>query len=116
MRLGRKQPQPDEEGYFETGLDAADVSGDEMQRVTIRGIEALVTRVGDRLYAFSDVCPHAAADLGEGRVFQGQVKCPDHGYTFDVRTGRASWPPGEGCHLTRYDVKVEAGQVKLRVE
>ena len=114
MRWFRQKTEADEEGFYPTRLPAAAVAEGTMHSVTVAGKAAIVTRVEGRLYAFSHVCPHAAADLREGPLRRGQIKCADHGYTFDVRSGRAVWPPGEGCHLTRYAVKEADGMVKLQ--
>jgi nitrite reductase/ring-hydroxylating ferredoxin subunit len=117
MTFGRRhKAKPNEDGFFETALSAAKVTAGEMKVVRVAGRKVLVTRVGGRLYAFSDVCPHAAADLGKGRLFDGQIKCPDHGYTFDIRTGRATWPADEGCRLIRFTAHEEAGIVWIRLE
>lgn len=109
------RPQPDSAGFYPTGITAAAVGENEMHLAPVAGKKVLITRSGGDLVAFSNVCPHAAADLSQGRLARGQIKCPDHGYTFDVRTGRATWPPGEGCHLIRYPLKVEQDEIMVRV-
>ena len=116
MFFRKKEAAPDEEGFYDTNLPASKVTAEAAQVVRVAGTRALVTRVRGRLHAFSAVCPHAAADLGDGRFFDGQVKCPDHGYTFDIRTGRATWPEGEGCRLIRFTAREEAGTVRIRLE
>lgn len=110
----RKKPRPDADGYYPTGIDAAAVTAGTMHTAEVGSKTAVITRVRGELLAFSNVCPHAAADLSEGRLFDGQVKCPDHGYTFDMRTGRATWPEGEGCHLSRFEVREKEGMVQVR--
>lgn len=110
----RKKPRPDADGYYPTGIDAAAVTAGTLHTAEVAGKTAVITRAQGELVAFSNVCPHAAADLSKGRLFDGQIKCPDHGYTFDVRTGRATWPVGEGCHLTRFEAREKEGLVQIR--
>jgi hypothetical protein len=31
-----------------------------------------------------------------------------------VRSGRATWPEGEGCRLLRFEVRIEGQQIMLR--
>jgi len=60
--------------------------------------EYRVAEVAGELVAFSTVCPHMLGPLGDVPVIDGQVRCPWHGYCFDVRTGSAL---GRRLHLRR---------------
>jgi 3-phenylpropionate/trans-cinnamate dioxygenase ferredoxin component len=114
MPLFRRKDGPDSEGFYPTGIAPEDLGESEMVTILIGRDYAIVTRAGGELAAFSNICPHAAADLRKGRLARGQIKCHEHGYTFDVRSGRATWPEGEGCRLMRFEVRVVAGRVRLR--
>lgn len=83
--------------------------------VTVAHRRLIITRFQGRLYAFSTLCPHAAADLSQGQLYRGRIDCPDHGYRFDIRTGRALWPPDEVCRLTHFEVKESAGHILVRL-
>jgi nitrite reductase/ring-hydroxylating ferredoxin subunit len=53
-----------------------------------RGLLVALVRLDDgSIVAFENVCPHKAGPLGEGRIRDGIVACPWHGFRFDVRTG-----------------------------
>jgi nitrite reductase (NADH) small subunit/3-phenylpropionate/trans-cinnamate dioxygenase ferredoxin subunit len=53
-----------------------------------RGLLVALARLDDdSIVAFENVCPHKAGPLGEGRIRDGAVACPWHGFRFDVRTG-----------------------------
>lgn len=110
-----RQPQADAEGFYATGIDPDTVQEDEMRVADVGGKKVIVTRSNGDLVAFSSVCPHAAADLSQGHLARGRVKCPDHSYTFDVLSGRAIWPEGEGCRLSRYAVKVKGEELLIKV-
>ena len=43
------------------------------------------------------VCPHLGGPLNQVRVENGCIRCPWHGYRFDVRTGRST--DGRGLRL-----------------
>jgi nitrite reductase/ring-hydroxylating ferredoxin subunit len=53
-----------------------------------------VCRVGDEVFVLEDTCPHAGGSLGDGELQGGTLVCPDHGWPFDVRTGRCTLSPG----------------------
>ena len=114
MRWFRSNAQPDEDGFYPSAVAADEVEAGTVHAVHIGDEKVIVTRSDGQLVAFASTCPHAAADLSGGRLTRGQIKCPDHGYTFDVQSGRCVWPPDEGCRLMRYTVKVEEGKVKIR--
>lgn len=114
MPLFRKKNVAGSDGFYPTELNPQDVGEDAMVVAQVGGETALVTRTRGELVAFSNVCPHAAADLRKGRLARGQIKCHEHGYTFDVRSGSATWPEGEGCRLLRFDLKVQDGLIRLR--
>jgi nitrite reductase/ring-hydroxylating ferredoxin subunit len=115
MSLLKRKAAPDIRGFF-TVAPADAIRPEEMTVVTLNGRRLILTRWQGQVYAFSSVCPHAAADLAQGTVFKGQVQCPDHGYCFDIRSGRPTWPEDEVCHLKRYMVKEEDGLVKVKLE
>lgn len=90
--------------------------------VEVDGREIGVFNVDGRYYALRNVCPHQLAPLCEGQLVgemtapavgeyelrrQGEViRCPWHGWKFDLATGESVFNP----HLrtSSYDVEVEA--------
>ena len=51
-----------------------------------------LARVGDDVYALSNVCRHAFAPLAEGYVDEHHLVCPWHGWRYDVRDGTTDHP------------------------
>jgi nitrite reductase/ring-hydroxylating ferredoxin subunit len=80
------------------------------RRVELQGRTIGLYRVGDRVCALDDVCPHAGYSLSEGELTGTRIVCPAHGWEFDVVTGLA---PGEIEEepLERFAVRIEDGQV-----
>jgi 3-phenylpropionate/trans-cinnamate dioxygenase ferredoxin subunit len=66
-----------------------------LKRVEANGVALCVVRVGDRVHAICDDCPHAEASLSEGEFFadEMEVECPLHGSAFNLDTGEPSTPP-----------------------
>jgi nitrite reductase/ring-hydroxylating ferredoxin subunit len=52
---------------------------------------------GGELVAHSTICPHWLGPLDEGAPENGVLRCPWHGYLFDLRTGASA--DGRGCRL-----------------
>lgn len=89
-------------------------------------IPVLVLRKGDgELRALRDTCPHRAATLSKGVLQPAMiaaapggyeigdslvVKCPWHGYEFDVESGRCLGAP-DGTRVRTFKVWVENGIV-----
>jgi len=60
--------------------------------VSLSGERVAIFRYDDRISAVSNVCQHQNGPLGEGRVIDGCITCPWHGYQYLPDTG-ASPPP-----------------------
>jgi 3-phenylpropionate/trans-cinnamate dioxygenase ferredoxin subunit len=95
------------------------------RRVDVEGRGVVVFNVGGRLFALRDVCPHRGARLSDGTVLEGLltasepgcyayddarklVKCPWHGWEFELETGR-SWVEPDRTRVRPYSVAVEPG-------
>ncbi len=115
MRLFSKHMARDEDGYWETEISAEAVTENNMTTATVDKTKLILTRLDDTIIAFSRTCPHAAADLGKGTLHRGRVSCPDHGWKFDIRSGRILWPEDEYCSLKRYPVKITNGIIWINV-
>ena len=60
--------------------------------VSLSGERVAVFKYGGKISAISNVCRHQNGPLGEGRIIDGCVTCPWHGYQYLPDTG-ASPPP-----------------------
>jgi nitrite reductase/ring-hydroxylating ferredoxin subunit len=82
--------------------------------VEVNGTRVVLVRVGDAVYACSDVCAHQGGPLSDGRLYGARLACPWHGWHYDVRTGECVLP-GRGARVPSYPVRVEAGEVWVEV-
>jgi 3-phenylpropionate/trans-cinnamate dioxygenase ferredoxin subunit len=89
--------------------------------VTVAGREIVVFNVGGAFFAIANRCPHQGGRLCEGslvglvesrepgryqRSRPGEiVRCPWHGWEFDLRTGRSACEPAR-LRTRVYDVAV----------
>ncbi len=75
------------------------------------GKSAAVFRHAGRLSAISNLCAHQNGPLGEGRVLDGCVTCPWHGYQYRLEDGCAPAPFTE--RLATFNLRIENGRVLL---
>jgi nitrite reductase/ring-hydroxylating ferredoxin subunit/DMSO/TMAO reductase YedYZ heme-binding membrane subunit len=82
--------------------------------ITVRfadGTAAAVFRDGERLAAVSNVCAHQNGPLGEGRILDGCVTCPWHGFQYRLLDGRA--PPPFAERIATYELRRDGGRVLI---
>jgi nitrite reductase/ring-hydroxylating ferredoxin subunit len=89
-----------------------DIPDSRAKVVTLPGRERVaVFRYDNRLSAVSNVCKHQGGPLGEGKILNGCITCPWHGWDYRPHDGCAPPPFTEKLHT--YRVKVQAGRIQL---
>lgn len=71
-----------------------------------------IVRVGDEVFALSNICRHAFAPLSEGFVDGHALVCPWHGWRYDIRDGTTDHPNAD---VRTYPALVRAGEVFVTV-
>jgi 3-phenylpropionate/trans-cinnamate dioxygenase ferredoxin subunit len=95
-----------------------------VRRIEVAGRDICLIRVGDEFFAMLDRCPHAGAPLSRGRlsgVVESEgpgdyrlrrrdelLKCPWHGWEYDLRTGQ-SWSDPKSTRTRAYPTETVAG-------
>ena len=106
----------------------AELPAGQMRSVTVGNVAIVVVHTAaGNLHALRDRCSHRGATLSRGsveRVIVGDdvgsyelsadylLRCPWHGFEFDVRTGRCLADPDRD-RVRTYEVGVENGMVVL---
>ncbi|QOV89539.1 Rieske 2Fe-2S domain-containing protein [Humisphaera borealis] len=78
---------------------------------TAAGERIALYRQGAAVSAISNVCAHQGGPLGEGRIIDGCVTCPWHGYQYRAADGCA--PPPFTEKLPTYRVRVVGDRVQV---
>src|SRR3954451_652623 len=99
------------ENWIEVG--PPDSIPDKCARVIVApsGERIAVFRDGDRIGALTNVCAHQNGPIGEGRIINGCVTCPWHGYEYRLEDGCA--PPPFTEKLTPYRVRLRDGLIEV---
>jgi sulfoxide reductase heme-binding subunit YedZ len=70
-----------------------------------------VYRHENKLYAIHNVCKHQGGPLGEGKILDGCITCPWHGYQYLPQNGQS--PPPFKEKVNTYNLKVIKNKVWL---
>lgn len=86
-----------------------------MLPVEVGGRRLLLAELAGKYFIFARECPHEAADLNTGALSEGQIRCANHGFAFDLASGACVVPPG-GPPLTTLAVEVRGEEICVRLE
>jgi len=112
---GYRERRLDEEVKPKTADDYVDVCGvDEIPEkraciATLAGERVAVFKYDGKVSAISNVCQHQNGPLGEGRIIDGCVTCPWHGYQYLPESGAS--PPPFTEKVPTFNVRVANGRV-----
>ncbi len=99
---------PEAEGFLEV-CKASEIPENRARIVTLGGERVAVFRWDGKVSSVSNVCRHQNGPLGEGRVIDGCITCPWHGYQYRPETGAS--PPPFTEKVPTYRVRVAGDRV-----
>ena len=79
--------------------------------VSMGGERIAIYKHEGKPYALSNVCRHQGGPLGEGRIVDGCVTCPWHGYQYKPDTGTS--PPPYNDKVATFEATVIDGKVRV---
>ena len=91
-----------------------DLWSGEMLSLEVAGENILLVNVDDRIYAYSDACPHQKSRLSEGSLTGRTLRCARHHWEFDVCTGRGINP--QSACLKVFPVSIESTDILLNLD
>jgi len=65
-------------------------------------------------YAIDNTCPHRGAPLGQGRIEEGILICPNHEWRFELKSGWCPQNPELSTEV--YPIKVHDEKIYIRLE
>ena len=71
-----------------------------------QGKPVCVARIGDEVFAISNICSHSYAELSDGEIKGYAIECWLHGSEFDLVSGEPKTPPATSA-LEVFAVQVE---------
>ena len=110
-RAGDRASAAGEGGWIKVGPPSA-IPDKAARIVTAPGGERIaVFRDGAKVGALTNLCAHQNGPLGEGRIIDGCITCPWHGFQYRLEDGRA--PPPFTEVLATYPVRLRDGIVEV---
>ena len=95
-------------GYVRV-CEVASIAESRAHIACLAGERVAIFRYGDKVSAVSNVCQHQNGPLGEGRIIDGCITCPWHGYQYRPSDGCA--PPPFTEKIPTFEVQVTEGFV-----
>jgi nitrite reductase (NADH) small subunit len=65
--------------------------------VLVGEYEVCIANIDGEMICFDNLCPHAHASLGQGKIKDGNIICPLHQFKFNVKDGT--------CNIDRFSLK-----------
>ena len=98
------------DGYIDV-CTASDIPDNRAKVFCIAGERLAVFRYDGKISAVSSVCQHQNGPLGEGRIIDGYITCPWHGYQYYPDSGQSPAPFTE--RIPTFNVRVVDGRVQV---
>ena len=102
----------DEAWVFATLLDAIPDGG--VAAFTIAGRSVFFSRIKRLVSGFDNLCPHFGLEIAGGRIDNGRIACPHHGFTFDLMSGACLTVPD--VHLTSLPIRLMGDRVEISLK
>ena len=78
-------------GNYSFVAETGEIPSGKRKRVEINGQRITIFNIENTYYAINDTCPHKkTAPLIRGKLDGLGIKCPNHGYRFDLKTGECN--------------------------
>jgi nitrite reductase/ring-hydroxylating ferredoxin subunit/DMSO/TMAO reductase YedYZ heme-binding membrane subunit len=98
------------EGFYQV-CEVDDILEDRAKIFCIREERIAIFKTEGKLFAVNNVCKHQNGPIGEGKIVDGCITCPWHGYQYLPHNGCSPAPFKE--KVSTYDVKIIDAQVWL---
>lgn len=99
-----------EDGFIDV-CSVAEIPEKRARIVCVSGERVAIFKYDGKVSAVSNVCQHQNGPLGEGRILDGCITCPWHGYQYLPETGAS--PPPFVEKVPTFNVRVSNGRVLL---
>lgn len=96
---------------YVTLVKASDIRAGRGKALTFKGRRIAVFNDNGDFCALSNICAHAMGSLAKGRIRNGVVTCPVHGYVYDAKTGACQ--TDARLRVEAYEIIVDDGEVKI---
>ncbi len=87
----------------------SDIKENRAKIVMVSGERVAIFKYEGKLSAVNNICKHQGGPLGEGKIVDGCITCPWHGYQYKPEDGQS--PPPFKEKVATYQLKLEGDEV-----
>jgi nitrite reductase/ring-hydroxylating ferredoxin subunit/DMSO/TMAO reductase YedYZ heme-binding membrane subunit len=98
------------EGFYLV-CDIHDIKEDRAKMFCLDAERIAIFKTENKLYAVNNVCKHQNGPLGEGKIVDGCITCPWHGYQYLPKNGQS--PPPFKEKVSTYNLRINGSEVWL---
>ena len=109
----RTKNQLKENGFYEF-CDLVDIQDHCAKSLFVKGENIAVFKYDGCLSAVSNICKHQQGPLSEGKIIDGCITCPWHGYQYLPENGQS--PPPFNEKLKTYKLKQHGSKIWVNPE
>lgn len=103
----------EKEGWLKV-CNVDEIEADRAKIFTVGNERVAVFKYDGKLSAVHNVCKHQGGPLGEGKIIDGCITCPWHGYQYLPGNGQS--PPPFTEKVATYELKLEGSTVYINPE
>ncbi len=107
-RRDRQRSAVRQDGWIEV-CRVDEIQEQRARLAVVLGERIAVFRYNGKVAAVSNVCQHQNGPLAEGKIVDGCITCPWHGYQYRPESGTS--PPPFTERIPTFNVRIEAGRV-----
>jgi sulfoxide reductase heme-binding subunit YedZ len=100
----------EKEGWLKV-CNIDEIEEDRAKIFTVANERVAIFKFDGKLSAIHNVCKHQGGPLGEGKIIDGCITCPWHGYQYLPHNGQS--PPPFTEKVATYELKLEASSVYI---
>lgn len=101
------------QGWMEV-CSIGEIENDRAKIFTVSNERVAIFKYDGKLSAIHNVCKHQGGPLGEGKVIDGCITCPWHGYQYLPHNGQS--PPPYTEKVATYQLKLEGSTIYINTE
>jgi len=103
----------EKEGWLEV-CSVSEIEEDRAKIFTVKNERVAVFKYEGKLSAIHNVCKHQGGPLGEGKIIDGCITCPWHGYQYLPSNGQS--PPPFTEKVATYELKLNGSIIYINPE
>jgi len=100
----------EKEGWLKV-CDISKIDEDRAKIFTVKNERVAIFKYDGKLSAIHNVCKHQGGPLGEGKIIDGCITCPWHGYQYLPSNGQS--PPPFTEKVATYELKLDGDTVYI---